>query len=87
MSPPRAPPGGYDVDEEAFGGPSGSHAPLEDELISMFAWGDEDSDPLDLLYLEPGSIADSSAMASHAQYSTRVSDAEVSPCKSPKVAV
>lgn len=71
QSPQRnAPPGGYSVDNEAFGGPSGTNAPLEDELLSMFSWG-EDSDPLGMLYLEPGMIADSNTMASHARGSTR----------------
>ena len=31
----------------------------------MFGWGDEEADPLGLLYLEPGAIADRHAVALH----------------------
>ena len=58
----RSPPGEFGADT-FLGGEGG--APLEDELLSMFGWGDEDSDPLGLLYLEPGAIADSNAVAVH----------------------
>lgn len=75
VSPLRGPPGGYDVDDDAFGGPPCTSAPLKEELeiLSMFGLGD---DPLDLLYLEPGSIVDSNAMASLVQYARVVTATE-----------